>query len=156
MSDIGLGPHFAIAFVLVFAVAFAVWVAVGGAVMKLAARWAGGVGVGYGRACGVVALAGVATFALSGAMMAAIAAFGYDSGLSSTVLIAGRALLGLAIPVVSTAAFAWLLLPGHGTHLSPARALGVGALFCVVMLALYAVLVMLPILLIGGVPGVSR
>jgi hypothetical protein len=156
MSDIGLGPSFAIAFVAVFAVVFVVWVAVGGAVMRLAARWAGGVRIGYLRSCGVVALAGVVTLVLSLAVMWGFLSFGYASGLGTTTLLVTRGLLGLLVPVAVTAACAWLLVPGDGGRLSPLRALGVAALYCAAMLVLYLVVVMVPLLVLGGVPGVMR
>ena len=156
MSDIGLGPQFAIAFLFGFALVFAIWVAVGGAVLRLAARWAGDARPGYLRACGVVALSGVATLALSFALMWAILTFGYASGLGSTVLIVARGVLGLLIPVAVTAVFVMLLVPGAGGRLSAGRALAVSALYCFAMLVLYLVVVMVPLLLLGGVPGVMR
>jgi len=137
-----LGPGFAMAVLAVASLAFALWVVVGGGVMTLAARWAGGLRVGYPRACGVVALSGAVALGLGVAMTLAVVAFGVDSGLGTTVLLLGRAVLGLLIPVVVIAACVHWLLPGAGPRLSPARSLGVAAAYCALML--------------GGVPGMMR
>ena len=156
-----LGPGFAIGLLVGLAIALVLMVVIGGALLRLAVKLREGFAPGYGRSCGVVALAGVlgtlATFAIGGVFalvrmrgVALDGGYGWMPGL----LASG---LGFVVSVLVTAAVVQLLVKRpDGATLPFARALAIAAICLAMGLALYAAVVFAFLALLGGVPGVSR
>jgi hypothetical protein len=153
-----LGPGFAATVIIGFVVALVVAVLVGGVLLRLAVRWVARFTPGYGRCCVAVLAALVFGVLLNlivvGVVRYAAVAGGALPGLAWQLM---GGVLGLALAVVGTAgAVEGVIRRPDGQLLGFPRALAVAAVFDALCLALYGVVVVGAVLVLGGVPGVSR
>ena len=156
-----LGPGFATALLLGLAIGIVLAVTLGGALLMFTVKLREGFAPGYGRSCGVVALSGVlgmvATFFIGGLFsLVRLGGVSLDGGYGwmPGLLASG---IGFVVSVLVTAAVVQLLVKRpDGATLSFARALAVAAIYLAMALALYAACVFALLLVLGGVPGVSR
>jgi hypothetical protein len=144
-------------------VACVVGTLVGGGLLQLAVRWVEKFTPGYGRACLVAFLA-----MLLGAVANLGAAVLLRMGMAGTGWVAGANLPGAGLMLVATlaglalgVAVVAVLLQGlvrrpDGSALGFDRAAIVAAVYVGLCFALYVVVVGACLLLVGGVPGMSR
>ena len=154
-----LGPQFAAMIVIGLVVGALLLVFVGGALLRLAVRWVGGFAPGYWRSCLAVLAASMASFALQVGLgfLVMRVLLGSDGMLPGGPLSILLAAAGAVISMFVTAGAVHLLLRRpDGSALSIARSLGAAALAIVLGIVLYVVCVAALILIVGGVPGLSR
>jgi hypothetical protein len=144
-------------------VAFVIGVLVGGLLLRLAVQWVEKFTPGYGRTCLVaflsMLLGGVANVAAAVLLRMGMAGTGWVTGanLPGAGLMIVATLAGLALGVAIVAGLAQVLVRRpDGSALGFDRAVVVAAVYVGLGFVLYVIVVGACLLLVGGVPGVSR
>ena len=154
-----LGPQFAAMVVIGLIVGALLLVFVGGALLRLCVRWVGGFTPGYWRSCLAVLVASLASFALQFALgfLVMRVALGSDGMLPGGPLSILLAVGGMAISAFAAAVAVHVFLRRpDGSALSFGRSFGAAALGLVLGTVLYLACAAALVVLVGGVPGVSR
>jgi hypothetical protein len=136
---------------------------VGGWLLRLSVQWMEQFTPGYGRTCLVaflsMLLGGIANVVAAVLLRMGMAGTGWVAGanLPGAGLMIVATLFGLALGVAIVAALAqWLVRRPDGSALGFDRAAVVAGVYVGLCFALYVVVVGACLLLVGGVPGVSR
>jgi hypothetical protein len=154
-----IGPGFVAGLLVGFAIGLAIAVAVGGLLLYWSVRWLEKFAPSFKR-CFLAVFAAVMVWLLVNAALGAVlqlttGATGIGMGFGTFGALV--ALLSLAICVISVAgAVHWLVHGPGGGALPLGRSLRVAAVFVALGVGIYFVLVAGSVLLLGGVPGVSR
>lgn len=135
---------------------------VGGALLRLSVRWVEKATPGYWRCCGAVALAfvfgAVVQFVLAGVLAAVVPAsamrLATDPG-GAWILVASIG--SLVLSMLTLALSVLLVVPGaDGSRMAFGRAFAASALTTGIWAVIYVLCIAVPLLALGGVPGVSR
>jgi hypothetical protein len=144
------------------ALALLLSVFVGGALLRISVRWIAGFTPGYLRCCGAVALSLVLGVALQfmvttvlsvlGAASASLLTSQWGAGTMVALTVASFVLSALALALVVLG----LVRPPGGARLPFGRAFAIAALTTAMGFVAYVAAVAILLLVVGGVPGVSR
>lgn len=153
-----IGEGFVTGLLIMLAIGIAVSVAIGGVLLRLSVKWVAGFAPSWGRSF-VGAFAGVmAALLVNGAIGSVVPLLlGFGGYVTRGPLLWAMVLVAFVLGLLVIAAAVMVLIPRpNGDSLGFGVAMRVAGVFAALCVGLYVVAAGLSILVLGGVPGVSR